>query len=358
MVDDVRRSILIKAEEVGELREQTLTDNRGRLLVAAATARGLASTRAASCSPSATAARRPTRWTWWPTSAPAPQGWPAAPRDRPDRGRVDPDRDRQRHRRRGDLPAPGDRLRARRATRSLALSTSGNSVNLIEALAEAAQARPRDGRLRRLRRRPDRRGRRSPTTWSSRRSQHIPRIQEAQASAYHVLRELVELAIRATAARSRRRRARPRRAGPGARDGAGRRLPAVRLPARRPSSSSGGWVLNDERGVAARGRGRPERRRRVPRPPAGRGAAAGGRSSGVATEAAPSRPASAGSGSSSLERGGDAGRAGLAGHRDLRTTASPSCSTPPTAATATRSSTAPTAARASRSCAASPTTAR
>jgi hypothetical protein len=26
------------------------------------------------------------------------------------------------------------------------------------------------------------------------RSQHIPRIQEAQASAYHVLRELVELA--------------------------------------------------------------------------------------------------------------------------------------------------------------------
>jgi D-sedoheptulose 7-phosphate isomerase len=31
------------------------------------------------------------------------------------------------------------------------------------------------------------------------RSQHIPRIQEAQASAYHVLRELVELAEPAAA---------------------------------------------------------------------------------------------------------------------------------------------------------------
>ena len=37
----------------------------------------------------------------------------AAVRDRPDRGRADPDRGRQRRRRRGDLPAPGDRLRAR-----------------------------------------------------------------------------------------------------------------------------------------------------------------------------------------------------------------------------------------------------
>ena len=45
-------------------------------------------------------------------------------------------------------------------------------------------------------------------------------------------------------------------------------------------------------------------------------------------------------------------------HRDLRRTAWPSCSTPPTAATATRSSTAPTAGRGSRSCAASPTTGR
>ena len=36
---------------------------------------------------------------------------------RPDRGRRDPDRDRERHRDRGDLLAPGDRPRARRATR-------------------------------------------------------------------------------------------------------------------------------------------------------------------------------------------------------------------------------------------------
>ena len=39
------------------------------------------------------------------------------PRDRPHRGPGDPHRDRQRHRRRGDLLAPGDRLRRRAATR-------------------------------------------------------------------------------------------------------------------------------------------------------------------------------------------------------------------------------------------------
>ena len=40
-----------------------------------------------------------------------------APRARPHRGRGDPDRDRERHRDRGDLRAPGDRPRARPATR-------------------------------------------------------------------------------------------------------------------------------------------------------------------------------------------------------------------------------------------------
>ena len=37
MLDDVRRSVLMKAEEIGELREQTLRENR-ELLVAAAAA--------------------------------------------------------------------------------------------------------------------------------------------------------------------------------------------------------------------------------------------------------------------------------------------------------------------------------
>ena len=51
----------------------------------------------------------------------APQGWPAAPRARPGRGPGDPHRDRQRHRRGGDLRPPGDRLRARGRRRAGAL---------------------------------------------------------------------------------------------------------------------------------------------------------------------------------------------------------------------------------------------
>jgi D-sedoheptulose 7-phosphate isomerase len=75
----------------------------------------------------------------------------------------------------------------------LALSTSGNSGNVIEALAEARRRGMKtlamvgyDG------------GRVAAEGLADHvivtRSQHIPRIQEAQASAYHVLRELVERA--------------------------------------------------------------------------------------------------------------------------------------------------------------------
>jgi D-sedoheptulose 7-phosphate isomerase len=78
---------------------------------------------------------------------------------------------------------PGDVL--------LALSTSGNSLSVLEALAEARRRRLRtialvgyDG------------GRVVAEALADHvvvtRSQHIPRIQEAQATAYHVLRELVE----------------------------------------------------------------------------------------------------------------------------------------------------------------------
>lgn len=75
----------------------------------------------------------------------------------------------------------------------LALSTSGNSRNVIEALGEARRrgistialvgydgGRVADERL--------------ADYVIVTRSEHIPRIQEAQASAYHVLRELVEMA--------------------------------------------------------------------------------------------------------------------------------------------------------------------
>jgi D-sedoheptulose 7-phosphate isomerase len=75
----------------------------------------------------------------------------------------------------------------------LALSTSGGSANVLAALAEARRRELRtialvgyDG---------------GPIAAEgladhvvTTRSQHIPRIQEAQASAYHVLRELVEAA--------------------------------------------------------------------------------------------------------------------------------------------------------------------
>jgi D-sedoheptulose 7-phosphate isomerase len=73
----------------------------------------------------------------------------------------------------------------------LALSTSGNSANVIEALAEArrrgivtvALVGYDGGRVE---------SERLADHVLVTRSQHIPRIQEAQASAYHALRELVE----------------------------------------------------------------------------------------------------------------------------------------------------------------------
>ena len=117
VLEDVRRSVLVKAEEIGELRAQTLErEPRGAREAAAAAAAGPRRA-AASCWRSATAARPPTRWTSWPTSAAPPDGWPPAPRARPHRGPVDPHRDRQRHRHRRDLRAPDHRPRARRATR-------------------------------------------------------------------------------------------------------------------------------------------------------------------------------------------------------------------------------------------------
>jgi D-sedoheptulose 7-phosphate isomerase len=79
----------------------------------------------------------------------------------------------------------------RRGDVALAISTSGNSANIVEALAEARRRSlvtvalvGYDG------------GRVAAEGLADHvvvtRSEHIPRIQEAQASAYHVLRELVE----------------------------------------------------------------------------------------------------------------------------------------------------------------------
>jgi D-sedoheptulose 7-phosphate isomerase len=179
VVEDVRRSILMKAEEIGELRAQTLTEGREALLAAAGAVRGAGRVLALGNGGSATDA----------TDL-------VADLERAGRAAIDLTGD----------PAiltaiandigveaifsrqviaygrPGDAL--------VALSTSGGSANVIAALAEARRRGLNtiafvgyDG------------GRIAAEGLADHvvvtRSQHIPRIQEAQASAYHVLCELV-----------------------------------------------------------------------------------------------------------------------------------------------------------------------
>ncbi len=191
VVDDVRRSVLMKAAEVGELRRQTLTEGRDTLLGAAAALRealdaggtlmAIGNGGSATDAMDAVADFRA-----------APHGWPA-------RRALDLTEDP------GILTAIANDIGpaaifarqviayGRAGDALLALSTSGNSENVIAALAEARRREMvtvamvgYDG------------GRVAAEGLADHvvvtRSQHIPRIQEAQASAYHALRELVELA--------------------------------------------------------------------------------------------------------------------------------------------------------------------
>ena len=187
---DVRESILMKAAEVGELRAQTLDEGRAELAASAEALRSaldgggrlLVLGNGGSATDAMDAAadmRHP------------PHGWPA--------------------RRALDLTEDAAILTAiandigteaifarqviahgREGDVLLAMSTSGNSANVIEALAEARRrsiatvamvgydgGRVADERL--------------ADHVVVTRSEHIPRIQEAQASAWHVLRELIEL---------------------------------------------------------------------------------------------------------------------------------------------------------------------
>jgi D-sedoheptulose 7-phosphate isomerase len=190
VIADVRRSVSMKADEVAELRRQTLGDAREALPAAAAAVRkafdaggkllALGNGGSATDAMDLVADFRA-----------APQGW--TPRPALDltedsailtalANDIGPDAIFQRQ-----VIAygrPGDAL--------VALSTSGNSSNVIAALVEARRrnlvtialvgydgGRVADERL----------ADQVVVTGS----QHIPRIQEAQASAYHVLRELVEL---------------------------------------------------------------------------------------------------------------------------------------------------------------------
>jgi D-sedoheptulose 7-phosphate isomerase len=190
VVDDVRRSVLIKSAEVSELREQTLAENREELLAAGVALRALLDSggRLLACGNGGSATdamdlvadlRDP------------PRGWP--------------------RRRAIDLTEDASILTAiandvgieqifqrqliaygREGDALVVLSTSGNSRNLIVALAEARRRGlvtvafvGYDGGQIASERLADH--------VIVTRSQHIPRIQEAQASGYHVLRELIEL---------------------------------------------------------------------------------------------------------------------------------------------------------------------
>jgi D-sedoheptulose 7-phosphate isomerase len=190
VVEDVRRSVLMKAEEVGALRAQTLTDNRAALLGAAAALRAsferggkllaLGNGGSATDAMDVVADFR--------TAGASGRAWPAI--DLTEDSAIltalanDIGTDAIFSRQVIAYGACGDAL--------LALSTSGNSRNVIEALGEArrrglhtiAMVGYDEGRV-------GSEGLADHLVLT--RSEHIPRIQEAQASAYHALRELVEL---------------------------------------------------------------------------------------------------------------------------------------------------------------------
>ncbi|MDQ3319297.1 MAG: SIS domain-containing protein [Actinomycetota bacterium] len=196
VVEDVRRSVLAKAEDVGALREQTLGEGADELLAAAAALRarldaggtllalgnGGSATDATDVVADFRAAPR--------SGPPGSEGWPA-------RRALDLTDDP------GILTAIANDIGAeaifarqviaygRPGDAVIALSTSGNSANLIAALAEArrrglltiAMVGYDGGRIA---------AERLADHVIVTRSEHLPRIQEAQASAYHALRELVE----------------------------------------------------------------------------------------------------------------------------------------------------------------------
>jgi D-sedoheptulose 7-phosphate isomerase len=191
VVGDVRASVAMKAHEVGELRAQTLTEGRDALINAAADLRAAFAAGgrllALGNGGSATDAMDVVA-----DFRAAPQGWPAWPAlDLTEDAAI--------------LTALANDIgveaifsrqviaHGRPEDVLVALSTSGGSANVIAALAEArrrgmgtiAFVGYDGGRIA---------AERLADHTVITRSQHIPRIQEAQASAYHAIRELVEAA--------------------------------------------------------------------------------------------------------------------------------------------------------------------
>jgi D-sedoheptulose 7-phosphate isomerase len=185
VVEDVRRSVLAKSADAGALRAQTLTDNRDELAAAAAGLRrdldaggcllalGNGGSATDAMDVVADFRRSPARRAIDLTEDPAILTAIAN----------DIGTEAIFARQVIAYGGEGDAL--------LAISTSGNSANVVAALEEARRRGLRtiamvgyDG------------GRVAAERLADRvvvtRSEHIPRIQEAQASAYHLLRELVE----------------------------------------------------------------------------------------------------------------------------------------------------------------------
>jgi len=199
VVADVRDSVLLKAEDVGALREQTLTEGADELLAAAATLRATFDSEgkllclgnggsATDAMDAAADFREPPAAAGGRSRPP----WPA-------RRALDLTEDT------AIITAVANDIGVeaifarqiialgREGDAVLTLSTSGNSTNVIAALAEARRRGLRtvamvgyDGGQVAAERLADH--------VVVTRSEHLPRIQEAQASAYHALRELVESA--------------------------------------------------------------------------------------------------------------------------------------------------------------------
>ena len=189
VVGDVRASVLMKAREIAALRAQTLDDNRDELVAAATTIRAATdaggTVLAFGNGGSATDAMDAVA-----DLRAAPQGWPS-------RRALDLCEDP------AILTAIANDIGAeamfarqviaygREGDVALSFSTSGNSANVIAALAEARRRGLRTiamvgydgGRVA---------GEGLADVVVVTRSEHIPRIQEAQASAWHLVRELVE----------------------------------------------------------------------------------------------------------------------------------------------------------------------
>ncbi len=190
VIEDVRSNVLMKAEEVGELRESTISGSRETLLEAAAALRAIFD-RGGKALVFGNGGSATDSMDLVADLRAAPQGWPP-------RAALDLTEDPSILTAiANDIGVEAIFLRqviayGKEGDAAIAISTSGNSVNLIEALVEARRRKlvtlalvGYDG------------GRIADESLADHvivtPSQHIPRIQEAQASAYHALRELIEL---------------------------------------------------------------------------------------------------------------------------------------------------------------------